>query len=113
MTQIRMNWEDLTLKCSGHAGGGEKGSDIVCAGISALSYALLNTLRDAEARGRTRLIWKADEEAGEMRMQAIPYSGYIAEVTAYYRVIMNGYKAIAENYPENIKIGEVWAHGNL
>jgi uncharacterized protein YsxB (DUF464 family) len=113
MTKIRMNWEDLTLVCSGHAGGGEKGHDIICAGISALTYALLNTLRDAEARGRTRLVWKVDEEAGKIRMQAIPCSGYNAEVNAYYRVIMNGYRAMEEHYPENITIGEVWAHGNL
>lgn len=113
MTKILMNWEDMTLVCSGHAGAGEKGNDLVCAGISALTYALLNTLIDAEERGRTRLAWKIDEEKGETRIQTIPFSGYWSEITAYYRVTMMGYRALAEHYPENIKIGEVSVHGNL
>lgn len=32
------------FECSGHAGFAEKGSDIVCAGISALCMALMNRL---------------------------------------------------------------------
>lgn len=113
MTQIRMNWEELKLSASGHAGAGEKGSDIVCAGISALTCALLNQLKDAEARGRTRLVWGVDEKSGDINMMAIPFSGYRTEVYAYYRVIMTGLKAMAQEYPDNIKIGEVWGHGGI
>lgn len=32
------------LEVSGHAGQGKKGEDIVCAGVSALTYTLLNSL---------------------------------------------------------------------
>ena len=113
MTKILMNWEDMTLSASGHANAAEKGKDIVCAGISALTQALLHTLLDAEERGRTRLTWKMDEAKGELKMTAIPYAGYWPEIRAYYRVTMIGLKAIAEEYPKHIKIGEVWAHGNL
>ena len=113
MTKIRMNWEDMTLSAVGHANADDYGKDIVCAGISALTQALLNTLIDAEERGRTRLAWKMDEKKGELRMTAIPFAGYWPEIRAYYRVTMIGLKAIAEKYPEHIKIGEVWAHGNL
>ena len=108
MTQIRMNWEELSLSVSGHAGGDVAGKDIICAGISALTYALLNQLLDAEARGRTRLVWGVDEKSGDIHMTAIPFAGTRAEITAYYRVIMTGLKALAENYPRHIKIGEVW-----
>ena len=113
MTKISMNWEDLTLRISGHAGGGEKGNDIICAGISALTFALVNALEDASARGRTRLNWKEDREKAEIRITAVPFSGYITEIRAYYRVIIMGMKAMAEEYPDNIKIGEVWSNGNL
>lgn len=113
MTNVWMNWEDLTLKASGHAGAGVNGSDIVCAGISALTQALLNTLMDAEERGRIRLEWSMDEVNGGIRMKASPNAGYRKETEDYYRVIMTGLKAIREHYPENIKIGEVWTSGNL
>ena len=113
MTQIRMNWEDMKLSATGHAGAGVAGTDIVCAGISALTYALLNQLQEAEARGRTRLIWGVDEKSGDISMMAIPYSGCITEIKAYYKVIMTGLRALAEHYPHNIKIGEVWGHGGI
>ena len=113
MTVILMNWEDMTLVASGHAGGGEKGQDIICAGLSALTQALLFTLQDAKKRGRCALKWKIDEDSGDLRIDCRPYSGYYAEIRAYFRVIMKGLNSMAEVYPENIKIGEVWTSGNL
>ena len=113
MTQIRMNWEELKLSASGHAGAGVVGTDLICAGISVLTYALLNQLLDAEERGRIRLDYKLDEKSGDISMRASPNAGYIGEITAYYRVIMTGLRTLAEHYPENIKIGEVWGHGGI
>ena len=113
MTVVLMNWEDMTLVASGHAGGGPKGQDIICAGVSALTQALLFTIQDAEKRGRCALEWSIDEDSGELKIKVRPYSGYYVEIRAYFRVIMTGLKHIAKVYPENIKIGEVWTSGNL
>jgi len=113
MTVILMNWEDMTLVVSGHAGQAEKGQDIVCAGISALTQALVLTLQDAHNRGMVNLEYKIDEENGDLRVHVRPASGFSAEVWAYFRVIMRGLKGIQDAYPDYIKIGEVYTHGNL
>ena len=114
MTFVYMNWADMTLVATGHAGGGEKGKDIICAGISALLCALVNTLEDAKRRGRIRLELKLDEEqGGDMRIHVEPAIGFVGDVNAYFRVIMMGLKGIADQYPENVKVGEVWTSGNL
>ena len=113
MTKIRMNWEDMTLTASGHAGAGKYGQDIVCAAVSILLYALVNTLRDAEERGRVTLEWSDDPEMGNMRIHVKPRSGEEQKVRAYFKVTMMGLKTMAEYYPGNVSVGEVTAHGNL
>ena len=113
MTKIRMNWEDMTLTASGHAGAGKHGQDIVCAAISILLYALVNQLRDAEERGRVTMEWMEDSDAGSMRIHVKPRSGEETRVRAYFRVILTGLKTMAEYYPGNVSVGEVTAHGNL
>lgn len=114
MTFIYMNWEDMTLAATGHAGAGKKGEDIVCAGISALLCALVNTLEDAKKRGRIRMELKLDEEnGGDMRIHVEPTIGFAGVINDYFRIIMIGLKGIADQYPGNVKVGEVWTSGNL
>lgn len=113
MTTIHMNWADLTLKAEGHAGQAEKGQDIVCAGISALTQALALRLVEDEKRGRLKLDLTIDSESGSLRARAEPRSGREEQTRAYYKVIMAGLKAIERQYPEYVKIGEVNVHGNL
>lgn len=114
MTFIYMNWEDMTLVATGHAGGGVYGEDIICAGVSSLLCALVNTLEDARKRGRIKLDLKLDEEhGGDMRIHVEPALGFVGDINAYFKVIMVGLKGIADKYPENVKVGEVWTSGNL
>ena len=103
MTFVYMNWEDMTLVATGHAGGGVYGEDIICAGVSSLLCALVNTLEDARKRGRIKLDLKHVE----------PALGFLGDINAYFKVIMVGLKGIADKYPENVKVGEVWTSGNL
>lgn len=107
MTRVWMNWDTLTLTASGHAGWAAAGKDIVCAGISALTCALVNQLEDAKERGRTQMTYDMDEKNGEIRISAIPASGYQREIKAYYRIVMTGLKAIAQQHRGHIKIREV------
>ena len=113
MTRVLMNWEDMTLVAEGHAGMGDPGKDIVCAGASVLVYALLNTLLDAERRGRVELDLQVLKDSGSMRIHAKAKSGEESRIRAYFKVAVMGYKALAEHYPNNVSIGEVTAHGNL
>lgn len=112
MTRIRMDWENLTLTAEGHAGAGTAGNDIVCAGISVLTQTLLNTLLDAKARGRTRLKWEMDEEKGLLKIDATPYEMNRHEIWSYFRMTAIGLRAIAQHYPEHIKITEAGGMSN-
>ena len=89
---------------SGHAGGGPAGQDIICAGISVLTQALLNVLTDEEEAGRIELEWYM--KPGEIELQAMPTSAYHQRVKDYYHMAVTGLKDMAEQYPQNIRMTE-------
>ena len=112
MTKVKMDWTKMQLSAEGHAGGMPAGENIICAGISAVTQALLNWLMDQEAKGFIQLAWKMDEKRGVLRIRAKPYAGHYTAVTACYQMAMTGLKAIRENYKDNIEIQEVYDSGN-
>ncbi|KHE76815.1 ribosomal-processing cysteine protease Prp [Lactococcus lactis] len=79
-------WYQVT----GHAGFANIGNDIVCAGVSVLYITVTNTLL---AAGRT---FERDE--GYFVLDANDYD------MACLKVLYDGIKAIAEQYPENVKV---------
>lgn len=113
MTEIFVDWDALILKASGHAGQAPYGQDIVCAAVSVLTQALAMRLMDDEKRGRLKVDVKIDKETGTMRLQTWPNSGREEQTRAYFKVITTGLRAIAEQYPQNVRYGEVRTHGNL
>ena len=104
MTKIRMDWRRMELTAEGHAGGGPKGQDIICAGISALAMALLNQL--IEETGELTE-WSENAEEGRIRIRIDPPVCIEDRIRDYYRVIMTGMKAWEQAFPENISIEEV------
>lgn len=103
MTKIRMDWKRLELIAEGHAGGGPRGKNIICAGISALTMALLNQLLVDE---QNRTEWSMDEEAGYIRIRTDPPDNFRPRIRNYYEVIMTGLQAWAQAFPQNIRIEE-------
>lgn len=112
MTEITYSIKDMYLHCKGHAGGGPAGQDIVCAGVSALSMALLNQLNEEEEKGTIRSRWKM-EPGGIILRAEMKEQRQTQTIKAYYRVIIMGLRALAENYPENIKMEEVQESGSI
>ena len=70
MTQITIyrkeNQDVVRFTCSGHAGFGEYGTDIVCAGISIL---VINTINSIETFTSVAYTCEADEETGDIDFQ--------------------------------------------
>ena len=70
MTQITIyrkeNQDVVRFTCSGHAGFGEYGTDIVCAGISIL---VINTINSIEAFTSIAYTCEANEETGDIDFQ--------------------------------------------
>lgn len=106
MTKVYYSAEGCYLHCQGHAGAGTEGTDIVCAGISALTLALLNVLIEESERDHISLEYKA--LPGELVIKAVPHTAYYGrEIGNYFRVTLTGLRAIEQEHPEHITMEEV------
>lgn len=104
------------LQAKGHAGGGTKGNDIICAGISAVTQALLNILINDEGEEAQHIYakWEMDEDSGALRISAKAKDLYGETIArAYFKMAVMGLAAIAENYPGNIELKEVKNGGSI
>ena len=54
MTKVfyREYYDNTLIVIEGHSGFAESGKDVVCAGVSALVFTLVNCIRDEEAKDR-------------------------------------------------------------
>lgn len=90
---------DLTIE--GHAGCGEKGQDIVCSAASMLFYTLIYSYNES----RKMLEWRTYmDKDGNGHCACIPKKGYEDDIARTYWTIMQGFKLLAGNYPDNVKI---------
>ncbi len=87
-----------SCRIQGHAGAGARGSDVVCAAVSALAMAVSAALRDAdgiEARCEA-------PERGEFFLEVPTYSkecgDYLAGVSS---VLIQGMQVVADEYPKH------------
>lgn len=105
MTKIRYDRNDMTLIISGHAGGGEKYNDIVCAGISVLEQTLIRNLQDLQKEGDGKAVIDHKTE-GESSIHFIPKPWCRITAGKMFEFVMTGLRAMAESYPNNIHIEE-------
>lgn len=105
MTEItcKLIDDEHVLTISGHAGFSGCGTDIVCAGVSALTYALLQTLINAEEAGELSCLAYLVHD-GVASIRARPKCGYEERIGAAWEVAVTGYRMIADAYPQNVKI---------
>ena len=82
------------LHITGHAGYAPAGSDIVCAGVSALSFALLGYLR------QTGTAAEAACRRGELTLRC----GAGAQADAAFQMALAGYQIIAKTYPQYAEV---------
>lgn len=83
------------LSVKGHAGYASHGNDIVCAGVSAISYALLGYLNQAGCD-----ISEARADSGDLLIDAAG-----GEMTAgAFDMAMIGYLQIARKYPQYAEV---------
>jgi uncharacterized protein YsxB (DUF464 family) len=96
---IRVNYlrKDDTHKLSvqGHAGWSQHGNDIVCAGVSAISFALLGYLHNAGCD-----IAEAQADSGNLLIEC---SGDKL-VAGAFDMAMVGYLQIAKKYPQHVDV---------
>ena len=96
MITINYDSENIRLKICGHAGYAEKGSDIICAAVTALAGTLERCMLD---RGEGHAKWHEGETA------------FTAEGTENLRpcfgTVVTGLRMLAEEFPEYVSIKEL------
>ena len=86
------------LRILGHAGFGEKGSDPVCAGVSALVLTLYRRVEELENMGAVRILALA-AEPGAAYVRCPPLPGHGEQAEEAFRVIAAGLRMLAREYP--------------
>lgn len=84
------------LHISGHAGYAAPGEDIVCAGISAIGYALMGYLRNCPEAEDLR----CSEESGRLILSC----GEHTKVDAAFDMAVIGLALIERQYPQHVHI---------
>ena len=101
MTRIRYEPGKFRLTIRGHAGAGARGADIVCAGLSALGFALVDA---AEARGGKV---RRDKRAALIDARLYPRDAASAiACRAVLETVAGGLRRIAGAWPEYVKFEE-------
>ena len=105
MTDIRYEEDGrhVRLTLNGHAQYADT-NDIVCAGISTLTYTLGNYLDDAADRGRIMGLLFRDTP-GDMVIEFDTVDP--EEWQEIKRLILTGYEMLSEHFPDNVKVGHI------
>ena len=86
------------LRILGHAGFGEKGSDPVCAGVSALVLTLCRRVEELADQDAVRILALA-AEPGAAYVRCTPLPGHETQTEEVFRVIAAGLRLLAKDYP--------------
>lgn len=90
------NNEIVSIEMNGHSGYAENGKDIVCAGVSSLVYAALNSFDSIE---EDRII--VNDGMLKLNLRGKKVSDHDQIVL---EVMLNGFSMIAAQYKKNVKI---------
>ncbi len=96
-------YDNIIINIEGHSGFGVSGGDIVCAGVSALAYTLLNTLLDEEVSGNIKLI-KNYVSDGVINLEIKTFDYSKKRIDGMISLIMTGFYMLEESYPDYIRI---------
>ena len=88
--------EIVSIEMNGHSGYAENGKDIVCAGVSSLVYAALNSFESIE---KDRI--SIDDGMLKLNLRGKKVSDHDQIVL---EVMLNGFSMIASQYKKNVKI---------
>lgn len=96
MIEICVDLEKRYVKISGHAEHAESGKDVVCAGVTAITGALINMVAE---RGDPDWVNFGPKEEISVR-----YPAEWPGLENCLEMALTGWRAIEEEYPENVRI---------
>ncbi len=96
-------YDKTLIIAEGHSGSAPKGQDLVCAGVSALVYTLLNTLADEDTSDRIKFVRNIVRE-GYVCLEFEIFDFARDRVKGIVDSFMTGLYMLSESYPQNVKI---------
>lgn len=102
MIEITYDRSNNRVRILGHAGAGEKGEDVVCAGVSALAQTLAANVRHWQACGKLRKDADISLSDGEGLISWEPKHGYEAATRQVAVAICAGFELIAVELPQYV-----------
>ena len=101
MVHIVYHRSACALTVRGHALGGEKGHDPVCAGVSALVLTLAANVTELVTQGNVRqqVVHIAE---GDAQIRCTPTPRMQSVVTLIYDTVCSGFGLLQTLYPQNI-----------
>ena len=92
----------LCLSMAGHAGAGEKGADIVCAAASVLAYTAAAEMLQLHGQALLHTPPVIRLTSGAARVEA----ENCRQSQAAFSVIATGFRLLAAQYPNHVKLEE-------
>lgn len=94
----------LHMTIRGHAGAGEYGQDLICAGATMLAYTLGQAVEFLWLDGKLKRKPKLKISEGDCEIVCCPKEDSYAQVLTAYWVQQCGAQTLASNYPENVHL---------
>ena len=102
MIEITYDRSNNRVRILGHAGAGEKGEDVVCAGVSAIAQTLAANVRHWQASGKLKKEADISLSDGEGLISWEPKHGYEAATRQAAVAICAGFELIAVELPQYV-----------
>jgi uncharacterized protein YsxB (DUF464 family) len=99
----REYYDRTLLIVDGHSGFGEAGEDIVCAGISTMVGAFINSILDEEGNERLKLHRKIIRD-GYVCVEIEKFDFSRERITGMLEGFLTGFLMLAENYPDYVRM---------
>ena len=100
---IRAEAGSLSLRLRGHAGSGEPGRDLICAGASALVLALREELLHLEEQGALRLR-TLRLEPGDAEIRCDPVPGREEAAKTAFDTVLRGLRLLERLFGEYVEV---------
>ena len=94
----------LHLRVRGHAGAGERGHDLVCAGVSTLCQCLGRAAEHLASAGLLAAPPRIVLREGEAEIDALPLPAHRDTAALVFWTAQVGLNELARAYPENVTL---------
>lgn len=105
MLNITVKPKEHTFTMEGHVGYAEHGKDIVCSAASILFYTAcetVNMISDEDFEEKPIFNINDSDNGVTAYIKCKPTEDFTAVIDTIFQTIYNGYKLLAEGYPNNV-----------